>query len=95
MGTAAILGTVLLLYMSASQPDHVIQITHLRDTLGIACQHVANTDEPIVVQRYSRQDVVIVPLWEWRFFKRMEAAIRDGRLPWTEALTEIMEEGKE
>jgi len=82
-----------LLYMSASQSDHVVQITHLRDTLGIACQHVANTDEPIVVQRYSRQDVMIVPLWEWRFFKRMEAAIRDGQLPWTEALAEIMEEG--
>ena len=81
--------------MPSSQPDHVVQITHLRDTLGIACQKVANTEEPIVVQRYSRQDVVIVPLWEWRFLKRLEAAIRDGRLPWTQALAEIMEEGEQ
>ena len=81
--------------MSASQPDHVIQITHLRDTLGIACQMVAKTDEPIIVQRYKQQDVVIVPLWEWRFLKRIEDAIRDGRLPWTEALAEIMEEGEQ
>lgn len=84
-----------MLYITEMHPDHIVQITHLRDSLGIACQHVANTDEPIIVQRYSRQDVVIVPLWEWRFFKRMEAAIRDGRLPWTEALAEIMEKGSE
>jgi len=77
--------------MSESKPEHIVLITHLRDTLGIACQHVANTDEPIVVQRYKRRDVAIVPLWEWRFFKRLEAAIRDGRLPWAEALAEIME----
>lgn len=81
--------------MPSSQPDHVVQITHLRDTLGIACQKVAETDEPIVVQRYTKKDVAIVPLWEWRFLKRIEAAIRDGRLPWTEALAEIMGECNE
>ena len=81
--------------MPSSQPDHVVQITHLRDTLGIACQKVAETDEPIIVQRYTQKDVAIVPLWEWRFLKRLEAAIRDGRLPWTEALAEIMEEGEQ
>jgi len=81
--------------MSESQSEHVVLITHLRDTLGIACQHVANTDEPIIVQRYKRQDVAIVPLWEWRFFKRMEAAIRDGRLPWTDVLADIVEPGDE
>ena len=86
---------VLLLYMTDSLPDHVVQITHLRDTLGIACQKVATTEEPIIVQRYKEQDVAIVPLWEWRFLKRIEAAIRDGRLPWTAALAEIMEEGEE
>ena len=83
------------MYMPSSQPDHVVQITHLRDTLGIACQKVAETDEPIVVQRYTKKDVAIVPLWEWRFLKRIEAAIRDGRLPWTEALAEIMGECNE
>ena len=66
-----------------------IHITHLRDSLGIAVQHVAQTDEPIIVQRDSRQDVALVPLWEWRFFKRLEAAIRDGRLPWMACLEEL------
>jgi len=63
----------------------VVGITHLRDTLGIAYQHVANYDEPIIVQRYSRKDVVMVPLWEWKFFKQLEADIRAGRRPWEEA----------
>jgi hypothetical protein len=65
-------------------PEHVVRITHLRDCLGIAYQHVVNTDEPIVVQRYNRQDVVLVPLWEWRFLKRLEAKIRAGECPWEE-----------
>jgi hypothetical protein len=72
--------------------EHQMSITHLRDGLGIACQHVANTDEPIIVRRYKREDVAIVPLWEWRFFKRIEAAIRDGRLPWNDALAELVDE---
>lgn len=43
------------------QPSHphVIRITHLRDCLGIAYQHVVNTDEPVIVQRYKRQQVVL------------------------------------
>jgi hypothetical protein len=65
-------------------PEQTVRITHLRDCLGIAYQHVAQTDEPIIVQRYSRQDVALVPLWEWRFLKRVEAAIQAGRLPWEE-----------
>jgi hypothetical protein len=68
--------------------ETVVTITHLRDCLGIAYQHVAQTDNPIIVQRYNRQDVVLVPLWEWRFFKGMEAAIRAGRRPWEEYMEE-------
>lgn len=75
--------------MSEPTPEHVMRITHLRDSLGWAYQSVANTDEPIVIQRYSKQDVVMVPLWEWQFLKRIEAAIRDGRLPWCEELAEL------
>jgi len=67
--------------MQPSRP-HVIRITHLRDGLGIAYQHVVNTDEPVIVQRYNRQDVVLVPLWEWQFLKGIEAAIRAGERPW-------------
>ena len=64
--------------------EHTVRITHLRDCLGIAYQHVAKNDEPIIIQRYSRQDVALVPLWEWRFLKRLEAAIKAGRTPWEE-----------
>jgi len=71
--------------------EYEISITNLRDGLGIACQHVANTDEPVIVRRYRRADVAIVPLWEWRFLKKIDAAIRDGRLPWIEALRDIVE----
>ena len=63
-------------------PETVVGITHLRDCLGVAYQHVVNTDEPIVVQRYKRQDVMLVPAWEWRFLKQVEADIRAGRCPW-------------
>lgn len=34
--------------------EHVIKITHLRDGLGIVCQHVARTNEPVIVERYKR-----------------------------------------
>lgn len=73
--------------------EHVMNITNLRDGLGMVCQHVARTDEPVIVRRYKRQDVAIVPLWEWRFFKCIETAIRDGRLPWNDALEKLSESG--
>jgi hypothetical protein len=53
------------------------RLAHLREILGYACQQVACTGEPIIVQRYNRQDVVIVPLVDWRFYQEMEAEIRD------------------
>ena len=62
--------------------ERVMSITHLRDSLGWAYRLVVETDEPIVIQRYKTQDVVMVPAWEWRFLKRVEANIRAGRLPW-------------
>ena len=61
--------------------ERVMKITHLRDNLGWAYREVAQTDIPIVVQRYGRKDVAIVPLWEWRWFKRLEADIQAGRCP--------------
>lgn len=72
---------------------HEVAITHLRDTLGIAVQHVASTDEPVIVRRYNRTDIVLVPLWEWRFLKRIEAAIRAGGIDVTGILREIEESG--
>jgi len=68
--------------------ERVMRISHLRDSLGWACQEVARSEIPIVVQRYSRKDVALVPLWEWEFFKDMEAAIRAGRRPWDEPAEE-------
>ncbi len=66
--------------MQLSHP-HVIPITHLRNRPGIACQHVAITDEPIVVQRYKRQDGILVPLRESTFHRQMEAKFRAGQTP--------------
>jgi len=68
--------------------EHVLRITHLRDCLGSAYQQVAHTGAPIVIQRYNAQDVVMVPLWEWRFFQRLEADIRAGRCPWESGMDE-------
>lgn len=73
--------------------EHVMNIAHLRDCLGIVCQHVARTDEPVIVRRYKATDVAIVPLWEWRFFKRLEAAIRDGRVACDAVLENLAESG--
>jgi PHD/YefM family antitoxin component YafN of YafNO toxin-antitoxin module len=70
-------------------PENVLRISHLREVLGFACQQVALTGEPIVVQRYNRQDVIIVPLADWRFYQQMEADLRDGG-PAAESLPEFL-----
>lgn len=56
----------------------VIPITHLRDSLGYFYQHIAETDRPLVIQRYRDQSVVMVPLWEWQWLKQVEAKVRAG-----------------
>jgi prevent-host-death family protein len=61
--------------------DHAIRISHLRDNLGWAYRKVTQTDIPIIVQRYGRRDVVLVPKWEWDWFKELEAGIKAGRCP--------------
>jgi PHD/YefM family antitoxin component YafN of YafNO toxin-antitoxin module len=59
-------------------PEKVLRISHLREVLGYACKQVALTGEPIVVQRYNRQEVILVPLADWRYYQQMEAEIRDA-----------------
>ena len=59
--------------------EHVLRITHLRDCLGWAYHQVALTGEPIIVQRYSRQDAVIVSLEEWRLLKQIEANLQTNK----------------
>jgi len=66
--------------------ERTMGIAALRDNLAWACKSVAETDEPIIVQRYARRDVAIVPLWEWRFLKEIEAAIRAGKCPWEDGM---------
>ena len=61
--------------------DRVMKITPLRDVLGWACRDVALNDTPIIVQRYRDKKVAIVPLWEWEFFKQLEAGIKAGECP--------------
>ena len=39
--------------------EHEFAISHLRDCLGVAYQHVANTDEPVIIRRYARTDVAL------------------------------------
>lgn len=58
--------------------DPPILISHLRETLGFVYQHVAQTDRPVIIQRYRDQSVVMVPLWEWRWLKDVEAKVRAG-----------------
>jgi len=59
----------------------VMKISHLRDSLGWAYRQVAQTDIPIVVQRYGQKDVVLVARWEWDWFKQLEAGIQAGCCP--------------
>ena len=61
--------------------ERVMKISHLRDSLGWAYREVTQTDIPIVVQRYGKKELVLVPEWEYRFFKELEAAIKAGCCP--------------
>lgn len=59
-------------------PEKVLRISHLREVLGFACREVARTGEPIVVQRYNDQEVVIVPLADWRYYQQLEADLANA-----------------
>jgi hypothetical protein len=68
------------------QGHALVTISHLRDCLGVAYLHVVRTGEPVVVQRYGKSDVALVPLWEWRWLKAIEDAIRSGQIDASEFL---------
>lgn len=59
--------------------EHEMTVADLRYGLGMVCQHVARTNETVVVTRYGKGIVAVVPLWEWRFFKELEADLLAGR----------------
>jgi hypothetical protein len=71
--------------MSETPQEQVFRISRLRESLGWAYLSVANTEEPVIIQRYSKQEVVMVPLWEWRFLKDIEAKFQAGASPWEDA----------
>lgn len=55
-------------------PDELeVGVTELRDSLGFTVRHVAESGTPIVVRRYRRAEVILVPLAEWRRLKQFEA----------------------
>jgi hypothetical protein len=74
--------------------EHEVAISHLRDVLGIAYQHVSRTNEPVIVKRYNRSDVALVPLWEWRWLKQIEAGIRAGEIDVSDFLRDLEESGR-
>lgn len=74
--------------------EHEVAITFLRDTLGMTVRHVAQTGEPVLVRRYNRTDVALVPLWEWRWLKVIEAAIRAGEIDASEFLRNVEDSGE-
>jgi len=73
-------------------PENVLRISHLREVLGYACKQVALTGEPIIVQRYNRQEVILVPLADWRYYQQMEAELRNGETPPNDVLAELADE---
>lgn len=74
--------------------EHEVAITFLRDTLGMTVRHVARTNEPVIVRRYNRTDVALVPLWEWRWLKQIEAAIRAGEIDASGFLQNLEDSGE-
>lgn len=53
--------------------EHEVAISVVRDVLGFTVRQVARTGEPVVIRRYKRADVILVPLQEWRRLQRLEA----------------------
>ena len=53
--------------------EHEVAISHLRDVLGFAVRQVASTGEPVIIRRYKRAEVILVPLGEWRRLQQIEA----------------------
>lgn len=56
-----------------SPSEFEVGVTQLRDSLGFTVRCVADSGEPVIVRRYSRAEVILVPLREWRRLKQIEA----------------------
>ncbi len=48
----------------------------------------------MIVKRYNPSDVALVPLWEWRWLKQIEAGIRAGEFDVSGFLRNLEEAGR-
>ncbi|RLS52881.1 MAG: type II toxin-antitoxin system Phd/YefM family antitoxin [Planctomycetota bacterium] len=46
--------------------EFTTQISDLRSNLGFTVREVALSGNPVIVRRYDREEVILVPLAEWR-----------------------------
>lgn len=50
-----------------------VGVTELRESLGFTVREVARSGHPVIVRRYKRAEVILVPLREWRRLRQLEA----------------------
>lgn len=50
-----------------------VGVTELRESLGFTVREVARSGNPVIVRRYKRAEVILVPLREWRRLKQLDA----------------------
>jgi PHD/YefM family antitoxin component YafN of YafNO toxin-antitoxin module len=72
-----------------------MQISHVRAILADVCRQVVTTGRPLAIRRYSRAEVVIVPIEEWRYLKSLEAEMMvtnekdPGGMPRSEGASDV------
>ncbi len=71
-----------------------VGVTELRDSLGFTVQEVARSGNPAIVHRYGQAHAALVPLWELRFLKALEEAVRTGEIDAPNFLAELSESGR-
>ena len=47
-------------------------ISDLRNNLGFTVREVARSGNPVIARRYNREEVILVPLAEWRRLQELE-----------------------
>ena len=52
--------------------EFTTQVSDLRDNLGFTVREVAKSGNPVIVRRYNREEVILVPLAERRRLQDLE-----------------------
>ena len=52
--------------------EFTTQVSDLRNNLGFTVREVARSGNPVMVRRYDREEVILVPLAEWRRLQELE-----------------------